>query len=106
MLKYSQVNVQLLFAENHAKIAGDALYGGQVDRCILLPNPYPEGPYLFSKKDLIEKNSRKLFVNVDNVFKSLFKFTDSSLSHSLISSDPFRMCFCSNKSEPKFGEEQ
>ena len=105
VLKYSQVNIQLLFAENHAEIAGDALYGGQVDRCILLPNPnpYPEGPYLFSKKDLIEKNSRKLFVNVDNVFKSLFKFTDSSLSHSLLSSDPFRMCFCSNESEPNFG---
>ena len=38
VLKYSQVNVQLVFAENHAGLAGDALYGGHVDRCSLLPN--------------------------------------------------------------------
>ena len=33
VLKYSQVNVQLVFEGNFAEMAGD---GGQVDRCSLL----------------------------------------------------------------------
>ena len=106
VVKYSQVNVQLLFAENHAGLAGDALYGGHVDRCSLLPNPFPEGPYFISKEDLMEKSFRNLIVNPENVFESLFNFTDQAPSHSLISSDPFRICFCSNESEPDFAVEQ
>ena len=38
VMKYSQVNVQLIFQGNYAEIAGDALYGGELDRCGLFPS--------------------------------------------------------------------
>ena len=56
--------------------------------------------------DFATKSICEVLLNPDEVFKSLFNFIDSTPSHSLISSDPFRISFCSNESEPKFGEEQ
>ena len=106
VLKYSQVNVQLVFEGNFAEMAGDVLYGGQVDRCSLLPNAFPQGPYFVNKVDLINKNIREWILNPDDVFKSLFNFTNKHSSSSLISSDPFRICFCHNESEPDFAVKQ
>ena len=99
MLKYSQVNVQLVFEGNFAEMAGD---GGQVDRCSLLPNAFPQRPYFVNKVDLINKNIREWVLNPDDVFKPLFNFTNKHSSYSLMSSDPFRICFCHNESEPDF----
>ena len=106
VLKYSQKNIQLVFEGNVAKIAGDALYGGRVDRCSLLPNAFPLGPYFKNRVDFEGKDLREVFLNPDEVFESLFNFTDKARSHSLISSDPFRISFCSNESEPDFAVEQ
>ena len=100
--KYSQKNIQLVFEGNFAEIAGDALYGGQVDTCMLFPNAFPPGPYFKNIVDF-KKAPREVFLNP---FESLFNFTDKTPSHSLISSDPFRICFCSNASEPDFAVEQ
>ena len=100
MLKYSQVNIQLVFEGNFAEIAED---GGRVDRCGLLPNGIPQGPYFI---DLTDKNMREWVSNPDDVFESLFNFTNKHSSYLLISSDPFRICFCHNDSEPDFVVEQ
>ena len=69
-------------------------------------NVFPEEPYFISKEDLMEKSFREMIVNTDNVFESLFNFTDKAPSHSIITSDPFRICFCSNESKPDFAVEQ
>ena len=106
VLKYSQKNIQLVFEGNFAKIAGDALYGGKLDKCGLFPNGFPLGPYFINSVDFETKSILEVFLNPDEVFKSLFNFIDSTPSHSLIFSDPFRISFCSNESEPNFGEEQ
>ena len=106
VLKYSQKNIQLVFEGNFAKIAGDALYGGKLDTCRLVPNAFPQRPSSVNKVDLINKNMREWVLNPDDVFKSLFNFTNKHSSHSLISSDPFRICFCHNESEPDFAVKQ
>ena len=100
--RYSQANVQLTFERNTAGIAGDALYGGEVDRCALLPSAFPEGPYRLNGSNFDEPNVRVLIVDLDAVFVLLFNFTDKTHSSSLISSDPYRICFCNNESEPDF----
>ena len=52
-------------------------------------------------------SERTLLLYPNDVIESLFNFTDKTTSsYSLISSDPFRICFCSNESEPDFGLEQ
>ena len=102
VLRSSQKNIQLVFKNNLAEIAGDAVYGGQVDRCRL----FPKGPYLVDAIGYGKKNIRKLIQDPNEVFESLFKFTDKTRSHSVISSEPFRICFCSVESEPDFAVEQ
>ena len=100
--KSSQKSIELVFKGNLAEIAGDAVYGGQVDRC----NMFPRGPYLIDAVGFMRKNIRKLIQDPNDGFELLFNFTDKTPSHSLISSDPFRICFCSNESEPDFAVEQ
>ena len=102
VLKGSQKNIQLVFKGNLAEIAGDAIYGGQVDRCSM----FPRGPYLIDAVGFVRKNIHKLIQDPNEAFESLFNFTDKTPSRSLISSDPFRICFCSNESEPDFAVEQ
>ena len=102
VLKGSQKNIQLVFKGNLAKIAGDAIYGGQVDRCSM----FPRGPYFIDAVGFVRKNIHKLIQDPNEAFESLFNFTDKTPSRSLISSDPFRICFCSNESEPDFAVEQ
>ena len=46
------------------------------------------------------------FLDPNDVIESFISFTDKPTSHSLISSDPLRICFCSNESEPNFELEQ
>ena len=86
VLRDSRANIQVVFEGNRAEIAGDALYGGRVYLCSIFLNTYDEDPH--------------------NIIESLFNFTDKTNSFSLISSDPFRICFCSNESEPDFTLEQ
>ena len=97
---YLQANVQLVFKGNRAEQAGDALYGGEIDQCYLVPEgmQYPYGI------DFIENgNNLKKLVFADHlkVFESLFNFTDTSPSFSLVSSNAYRACLC-NESEPNF----
>ena len=106
MAKYRQANVQLVFEGNLAGIAGDALYGGRIDICTLFPSTSLAKQNFFKAVDLTQENIQALVLDPADVFESLFNFTDKTPSHSLISSDPFRICFCSNESEPDFAVEQ
>ena len=106
MAKYHQANVQLVFEGNLAGIAGDALYGGQINKCTLFPSTSLAQRNLIMDIDFKEKNLYALVLDPADVFESLFNFTDKTPSRSLISSDPFRICFCSNESEPDFAVEQ
>ena len=101
MMKYRQANVQLVFEGNLAGIAGDALYGGRIDKCTLLLSTSLEKRSILEDVDL-----KEIVLDPADVFESLFNFTDKTPSYSLISSDPFRICFCSNESEPDFAVEQ
>ena len=94
---YLQANVQLVFKGNRAEQAGDALYGGEIDQCYLVPEgmQYPYGI------DYIETGNNLLFADQLKVFESLFSFTDTSPSFSLVSSNAYRACLC-NESEPNF----
>ena len=56
--------------------------------------------------DFTQENIQAIVLDPADVFESLFNFTDKTPSCSLISSDPFRICFCSNESEPDFAVEQ
>ena len=104
VMKYSRVNVQLIFQGNLAEIAGDALYGSELDRCGLFPSWFNSTKSVSMKVGAKEKtvfpgvpldkldfskDLRKLLLDPDDVFKLLFNFTDSTHSSSLISSDPF-----------------
>ena len=106
MAKYHQANVQLVFEGNLAGIAGDALYGGRIDICTLFPNTSLAKQNFFMAVDFTQENIQALVLDPADVFESLFNFTDKTPSSSLISSDPFRICFCSNESEPDFAVEQ
>ena len=57
--------------------------------------------------DFKETYLRNLLLNISGRdIESLFNFTDKAPSSSLLSSDPFRICFCSSGSEPDFALEQ
>ena len=103
MMKYPQTNVQLVFEGNLAGIAGDSLYGGRIDKCILFPTTSLANRNLLMDVEFKQKNIRTLILDPADVFESLFNFTDKTPQ---ISSDPFRICFCSNESEPDFALEQ
>ena len=57
--------------------------------------------------DFKETYLRNLLLNTSGRdIESLFNFTDKAPSSSLLSSDPFWICFCSSGSEPDFALEQ
>ena len=86
--KYADSNIQLTFEGNHAQVAGDAIYGGRVDSCLI----YSATPTaLFFANEIDKMPSIK-------VFNTLFNFTKSTPSLSLISSDPIGIRFCNNTS--------
>ena len=39
-VNFSELNATLLFKDDVAKLAGDVLYGGQIDRCFMVTNNY------------------------------------------------------------------
>ena len=67
------IDVQFVFKNNFADVAGSALYGGAIDNCTLTGlNPYSSG----------------------EVFDRLVHYEDDSTTNSSISSAPFRICTC------------
>ena len=86
-IDYADANVQLTFEGNHAPIAGDAIYGGRVDSC-----------HMHSLSPTLLPIHRRLVIPSIEVFNTLFNFTKSTPSLSLISSDPNRIRFCNNAS--------
>ena len=99
VLRDSQANVQVVFEGNHAGMTGDALYDGRLYLCAMM-NSYKD------IQNLKKKGEIAILLYPNDVIESLFSFTHKTTSHSLISSDPLRICFCSNESEPDFGLEQ
>ena len=79
-VKFSDLNVTLIFVNNKAKLAGDAVYGGQIDGCYTLT-------YRFSAKQP-KYGSWKLFDTIANLTQQ------SNISRSTISSSPYGACFC------------
>ena len=75
------MNATLQFENNVAILAGDAIYGGQVDRCNIIE-------YNKSLLKNVFSWSRTLFANIFHLKKQ-----DNS-SRSTISSSPFGACFC------------
>ena len=81
------VNFSIEFYNNTAQFAGNAIYGGSVDFCKFHVN-------------------FKVISNYDDhlyqasVFDSLFHFHKSTQQLSLISSNPTRVCLCTNMSIP------
>ena len=88
---YAGANVQLTFEGNHAIIAGDAIYGGRVDSCFIYSLP----PITVLSAAAID---RGVSIPSIKVFNTLFNFTKSTPSLSLISSNPIGIRFCNSTS--------
>ena len=84
-IKVTQISIQ--FYNNTAGFAGVATYGGWVDFCIF--NAKEEFTLQF------ETGMSQILV-----FNSLFQFHQSTRQLSLISSNPTRVCLCTNTSFP------
>ena len=83
-ISVSDLNIITLWFANNinvARLAGDAIYGGQVDNC-----------YMISYKKNVAHWSRKVFTWIFNLTQQ------SKTSQSIISSHPYSSCFC-NTSE-------
>ena len=85
-VKFSELNATLRFVNNTAKLAGDAIYGGQVDRCYMITY---NNNFIFEK---IMHHSQKTFNKIFNLTQQ------NNITWSTISSPPFGVCFC-NTSE-------
>ena len=69
----NSIDVQFVFKDNSADVAGSALYGGAIDNCTLTGlNSYSSG----------------------EVFDRLVHYEEDSTTNSSISSDPFGICSC------------
>ena len=71
-------STQVYLVNNNASRAGDALYGGSVDDCYTSPNSF-----LLDGKHRVK-------------FDTLFQINQSYLTNSLVTSDPYKVCFCIN----------
>ena len=79
-VNFSDINATIRFLNNEATLAGDAIYGGQIDRCYMVTY----------HTDLIFKKHHP-----QTVFDKIFNLTQqSNTSQSTISSSPFGACFC------------
>ena len=74
----AKLNIQIRFENNTANIAGSALYGGDVDFCEFIQ------------------------VVRSNYFNSIFMVNNTDDDPSAVSSDPYRVCYCSG-SKPQCG---
>ena len=83
---FEELNATLRFINNVAKLAGDAVYGGQVDRCYMITY---NNNFIFQK---IMHHSRKTFNKIFNLKQQ------NNITRSTVSSSPFGACFC-NTSE-------
>ena len=86
-VKFSDLNATLQFINNVANLAGDAIYGGQIDRCYMIT--------YFT--DFIFKlhHSQKAFDKIFNLKQQ------NNITKSTISSSPFGACFCNTRSIDK-----
>ena len=66
----------VFLVNNNASRAGDALYGGSIDSCYTYPN------------SLLINKSHKV------PFQMLFQMNYSNATNSLVTSDPYKVCFC------------
>ena len=73
-------NVTLKFQDNIASLGGHSLYGGMLDRCVLI-SPRDQTPLEF-------------FTSISLFNSSGENFRDQNTS--AISSEPFRLCYCEN----------
>ena len=80
-----KTHIAIEFYDNTAEFAGTAIFGGWVDLCSLYIN-YP----------VIEHSS----ISRTSVFDSLFHLHQPTPQLSLISSNPTRVCLCTNMSIP------
>ncbi len=74
-----KLNIQVTFSGNRASSAGNAIYGGVIDRCFFLP----------TADIIIARRSSQ-------IFDQMFTFQGSENDTSLISSDPSRICICNH----------
>ena len=89
-VKFSELNATLLFKDNVAKLAGDVLYGGQIDRCFMVTNDYNS---IFKN---IMHHSTKAFNIIFNLAQQ------NNITQSTISSSPFGACFCNTSGSDDF----
>ena len=80
-----KTHIAIEFYNNTAEFAGSAIYGGWVDLCSLYIN-YPVIDYAS--------------ISRSSVFDSLFHFHQPTQQLSLVSSNPTRVCLCTNTSIP------
>ena len=73
-------------ASNTAGSAGSALYGGSVDFCMIL-NPWQYTPHTFFGYE---------------VFERVFQVPHDPLDFSSVTSDPYKICFCSEPPHPNY----
>ena len=78
----SDPNIQITFENNTADFAGNVLYGGLVDFCVLVP----------------------INTTRNNSFDSIFKVQNTDEDPTAISSDPYKVCSC-NDSKPQCGQQ-
>ena len=79
-VNFSDLNATLRFINNAAQLAGDAIYGGQIDRCYMVTY----------HTDLIFKTHHP-----QTAFDKMFNLTQqNNITRSTISSSPFGACFC------------
>ena len=78
IISFSDLNIiTLRFTNNVARLAGDAIYGGQVDNC-----------YTISYKKNVAHWSQKVFGRIFNLTQQ------NTSSQSTVSSHPYSSCFC------------
>ena len=80
----SKLNATLRFINNKAKLAGDAIYGGQIDRCYMIT-------YINDKSFIFKKvlhPSQKVFAMIFDLIQQ------NNVTWSTISSPPYGACFC------------
>ena len=78
--KIPQLNITMVFVNNSAKDAGDALYGGRIDAC------YTSAPSQF----LLQNRT----LTTSSTFDTITDFKAQPATSSIVSSDAIRICFC------------
>ena len=80
----TKIPMSLIFVNNSANTAGNALYGGSIDYC-----------YTFK---LLNDRSRNSYYLASQVFDKIFNITNNTFQHD-ISSSPYGVCLCDEKNK-------